>query len=71
MDTMLIVLLFLNAAFNVIVWPPFLRRVRQDERAFDAHGKATRFYTVHLILIILALCLGVASFVAALAALLV
>ncbi|RRD35613.1 hypothetical protein EII31_04475 [Leucobacter sp. OH2974_COT-288] len=71
MDTMLIILLFLNAAFNVIVWPPFLRRVRQDERAFDAQGKATRFYTVHLILIIVALCLGVASFVAALAALLV
>lgn len=70
MTNLLIVLLFINAAFNIIVWPPFLRRVKNDERAFDEGGKPTRFYTVHVVLIITALVIAAASFVGALAALL-
>ena len=69
--TLLAVLLFLNAAFNVLVWPTFYRRVAKDPRAHDAQGKATRFLVVHtvLIAIALALALAAASVIAGIAAL--
>ncbi|GAA2012263.1 SCO4848 family membrane protein [Microbacterium ulmi] len=63
--TAAIVLLFLNAAFNVVVWPSFYRRVAQDPRARDANGRATRFLTVHVTLIAAALVLALASVIAA------
>nr|WP_208382687.1 hypothetical protein [Microbacterium ulmi] len=58
-------MLFLNAAFNVVVWPSFYRRVAQDPRARDANGRATRFLTVHVTLIAAALVLALASVIAA------
>ncbi len=67
--TLLAILLLANAAFNAIVWPQFYRRVAKDPRARDAEGRATRFLTVHIVLIALALVLAVASAVAGVAAL--
>ena len=67
--TLLAVLLFLNAAFNVLVWPTFYRRVAKDPRAHDAQGKATRFLVVHTVLIAIALTLAAASVIAGVAAL--
>lgn len=61
MATFLAVLLLVNAAFNVIVWPRFWKRVAADPRARDEHGKPTRFLTVHAVLIGVALLLAVAS----------
>nr|WP_206686854.1 MULTISPECIES: hypothetical protein [Microbacterium] len=65
---MLIALLFINAAFNVIVWPRFYGRVAKDPRARDEHGKPTRFLIVHAVLIGLALLLAVVSAVVAIIA---
>ncbi|WP_243228682.1 SCO4848 family membrane protein [Microbacterium sp. CIAB417] len=65
----LAILLFLNAAFNVIVWPRFYVRVAQDPRARDAEGRATAFLKVHVVLIAIALVLAAVSAVAGIAAL--
>jgi hypothetical protein len=62
---LLAVLLLVNAAFNVLVWPTFYKRIAQDPRARDANGKATRFLTVHSALIGAALVLAAVSAVAA------
>ncbi|MFS0853343.1 SCO4848 family membrane protein [Microbacterium sp. 179-I 3D4 NHS] len=67
--TLLAVILFLNAAFNALVWPQFFRRIVKDPRAKDAQGKATRFLTVHIVLISLALVLALLSLLAGIAAL--
>jgi len=64
MLTFLALLLLANAAFNAIVWPRFWKRVADDPRARDDHGRATRFLTVHAILIGVALVLAVASAIA-------
>ncbi|MFG6477019.1 SCO4848 family membrane protein [Microbacterium sp. P06] len=68
METVLVVLLFVNAAFNVIVWPRFYTRVAKDPRARDAAGKATTFLIVHAVLIALALALALASIIAGIVA---
>jgi len=60
MAVMIAVLLFVNAAFNILAWPTFFRRVARDPRARDAAGAPTRFFAVHAIL------LGVAMLLAAL-----
>ena len=65
----LAILLFLNAAFNVIVWPRFYKRVAQDPRARDADGRATAFLKVHVVLIAIALVLALVSAIAGVAAL--
>lgn len=65
----LAVLLFLNAAFNVVVWPRFYKRVVQDPRSRDEAGKATAFMKVHAVLIAFALVLAVVSVIAGIAAL--
>ena len=62
---LLAVLLLVNAAFNVLVWPTFSRRVANDARARDAHGKPTRFLIVHAVLIGAALVIALVSAVAA------
>lgn len=54
-------MLLVNAVFNVIVWPPFLRRVRKDERAYTPEGKPTSFLRVHQVLIAIALLIAIAS----------
>jgi hypothetical protein len=64
MPLVLSLLLLFNAAFNVIVWPTFWRRVARDPRARDAAGKPSRFLLVHAILISAALVLALVSAVA-------
>lgn len=65
----LAVVLFLNAAFNVLVWPRFYKRVATDPRARDADGKATTFLKVHAVLIAIALVLALVSVIVGIAAL--
>ncbi len=65
------ILLLVNAFFNVTVWPQFWRRVTSDPRAHDATGKKTKFYTVHAVLISIALILAVASAIAGIALLVI
>ncbi|MET3768277.1 ABC-type transport system involved in cytochrome bd biosynthesis fused ATPase/permease subunit [Marisediminicola sp. UYEF4] len=69
MTITLAVLLLVNAAFNLLVWPTFYRRVARDVRARDAAGRATRFLKVHAVLIGLALVIAAVSAVAAIASL--
>lgn len=69
MTAALAVLLIANGVFNVVVWPTFLRRVARDPRARDAAGRATRFLTVHAVIIAIALALAAASVVAGVLAL--
>jgi len=69
--TLLAVLLLVNAAWNAIVWPPFLRRVARDPRARDADGRATAFLRVHIILVSVSLLIALVSAFAAIASLLV
>lgn len=69
MATALIVLLLINAAFNVLVWPRFYGRVAKDPRARDADGRPTRFLIVHAVLIGTALLLAAVSAVVAIVAL--
>jgi hypothetical protein len=66
---LLVVLLFVNVLFNLIVWPPLYRRVIKDPRARDATGKATKFLTVHIVLFIVAGVVTLTSAIAAVAAL--
>lgn len=61
MTGLLITLLFINAAFNVLVWPRFYGRIAKDPRARDAGGRPTRFLIVHAVLIGSALLLAVVS----------
>jgi len=61
MTAALAALLIANGAFNVVVWPTFLRRVARDPRARDAAGRPTRFLTVHAVIIAVALALAAAS----------
>lgn len=65
----LAIVLFLNAAFNAIVWPQFYKRVAKDPRARDENGKATTFLTVHIVLIAIALVLALVSVLLGIAAL--
>ncbi len=58
------VLLFVSAAFNIFAWPTFFRRVARDPRAHDEAGRTTRFYTVHLVLLIIALVIAAAEIAA-------
>lgn len=62
-------LLFINAAFNAVVWPQFYKRVAHDPRARDAEGRATAFLKVHAVLIAVALVLALVSVIAGIAAL--
>ena len=61
MNVLLAVLLILNGVFNIAVWPTFFRRVARDPRARTAEGKATPFFTVHLVIVTVALVLAAAS----------
>lgn len=57
------IVLFLNAAFNVLAWPRFSMRVARDSRARDASGRPTAFYRVHAVLLSIGLALAAASLV--------
>jgi uncharacterized membrane protein len=53
--------LIIAGAWSLVVWPQFLRRVMKDTRARDAAGKATRFLTVHVVLVSISMVLGAAT----------
>jgi uncharacterized membrane protein len=69
MITTLAVLLFVNAAWNVIVWPQFFRRVSRDQRARDAQGRPTTFLIVHAVLIGVSLLIALVSLIVGVVAL--
>ncbi len=54
-------LLIIAGLWSLVVWPQFLRRVMKDPRARDAAGKATKFLTVHLVLVSISMVLGAAT----------
>lgn len=51
-------LVLIAGLWNLIVWPRFGQRIAKDPRSRDAEGRATRFLTVHLVLIGISLVLG-------------
>lgn len=59
--TPLALILILSGVWSLIVWPPFLRRVLKDPRARDENGAATRFLTVHFMLVTTSMILGAAT----------
>jgi uncharacterized membrane protein len=66
----LAIVLIVAGLWSLVVWPQFLRRVMRDPRARDAGGKATRFLTVHVVLVSISMVLGAATAAIGLAALL-
>jgi uncharacterized membrane protein len=61
--------LIVAGLWSLAVWPQFLRRVMKDPRARDASGKATRFLTVHVVLVSVSMLLGAATAAIGIAAL--
>jgi uncharacterized membrane protein len=57
----LAVVLVVAGLWSLIVWPQFLRRVMKDPRSRDAGGRATRFLTVHVVLVSVSMVLGAAT----------
>ena len=53
--------LIVAGVWSLVVWPQFLRRVMKDPRARDAAGKATKFLTVHMVLVGISMVLGLAT----------
>ena len=53
--------LIIAGVWSLVVWPQFLKRVMKDARARDAAGKATRFLTVHVVLVSVSMVLGAAT----------
>jgi hypothetical protein len=54
------ILLVVTALWNLLIWPRFWQRIAKDPRSRDADGRATRFLTVHAVLIGISLLLGLA-----------
>jgi hypothetical protein len=54
-------LLIIAGVWSLVVWPQFLRRVMKDPRARDANGSATKFLTVHVVLVSISMVLGAAT----------
>lgn len=54
------VVLLVAGAWSLLVWPRFGARIVKDPRSRDADGRATRFLTVHLVLISVSMLLGAA-----------
>jgi uncharacterized membrane protein len=65
----LAILLFVNAAWNAIVWPQFFKRISRDERARDPSGKPTPFLIVHAVLIGVSLLIALVSAIVGIVAL--
>ncbi|GGH89871.1 SCO4848 family membrane protein [Arthrobacter liuii] len=53
--------LIVAGVWSLVVWPQFLRRVMKDPRARDGAGKATKFLTVHVVLVSISMVLGLAT----------
>jgi hypothetical protein len=58
------IMLLVNAAYNLVVWPRFWKRVTADPRSRDASGGTTPFYRVHAVLIAIALLIALVSAIA-------
>ncbi|MFC8923642.1 SCO4848 family membrane protein [Cellulosimicrobium sp. NPDC057127] len=54
------IVLIATALWNLLIWPRFWQRIAKDPRSRDADGRATRFLTVHAVLIGVSLVLGLA-----------
>jgi hypothetical protein len=65
----LALVLIASGVWSLVVWPQFLRRVMKDPRARDAAGKATKFLTVHVVLVTVSMVLGAATAAIGIAAL--
>jgi hypothetical protein len=65
----LALVLVVSGVWSLVVWPQFLRRVMKDPRARDAAGKATKFLTVHVVLVTVSMVLGAATAAIGIAAL--
>ena len=61
LPAILAVVLIVAGLWSLAVWPQVLRRVRKDPRSRDANGKATRFLTVHIILVSISMLFGAAT----------
>ena len=61
--------LIVSGVWSLVVWPQFLRRVMKDPRARDGAGKATKFLTVHVVLVTVSMVLGAATAAIGIAAL--
>ena len=61
LPAILAVVLIIAGVWSLVVWPQFLKRVMKDPRARDASGKATRFLTVHVVLVTISMVLGLAT----------
>ena len=61
LPAVLAVVLILAGVWSLAVWPQFLRRVMKDPRSRDAGGKATRFLTVHIVLVGISMLFGAAT----------
>lgn len=70
LPVLLSVVLILSGVWSLAVWPQFLRRVMKDPRARDDAGKATRFLTVHVVLVSVSMALGAVTAAIGIAALL-
>ena len=53
--------LVVAGVWSLVVWRQFLRRVMKDPRARDTAGKATKFLTVHVVLVSISMVLGLAT----------
>ncbi|WP_426998656.1 SCO4848 family membrane protein [Pseudarthrobacter sp. N5] len=58
LNTALSWVLIIAGIWSLIVWPQFLRRVINDPRARDSAGRATKFLTVHVVLVSISMVLG-------------
>ena len=65
----LALVLIVSGVWSLVVWPQFLRRVMKDPRARDAAGRATKFLTVHVVLVTVSMVLGAATAAIGIAAL--
>lgn len=54
------VVLVVTALWNLLIWPRFWQRIAADPRSRDADGRATKFRTVHGVLISVSLALALA-----------
>jgi hypothetical protein len=54
------VVLILTGVWNLVIWPRFWQRIAADPRSRDADGRATKFLTVHSVLIAVSLALALA-----------
>ncbi|MEU4385131.1 hypothetical protein [Promicromonospora sp. NPDC023805] len=54
------VVLIATGVWNLVIWPRFWQRIAADPRSRDADGRATKFLTVHSVLIAVSLALALA-----------